>query len=44
MREADECHMWNGCLLEIEPATARKRYGLALIRLQKILSDRGLVE
>jgi RNA polymerase sigma-70 factor, ECF subfamily len=32
------------CLLEIEPAAARKRYGRALIRLQKILTDRGLVE
>jgi RNA polymerase sigma-70 factor (ECF subfamily) len=32
------------CLLEIEPATARKRYGRALIRLQKLLSDHGLLE
>jgi RNA polymerase sigma-70 factor (ECF subfamily) len=32
------------CLLEIEPATARKRYGRALIRLQKALSDAGLLE
>jgi RNA polymerase sigma-70 factor (ECF subfamily) len=31
-------------LLEIEPATARKRYGRALIRLQKVLADHGLVE
>ena len=45
MREADELPYEEiGCLLEIEPATARKRYGRALIRLQKILSDRGLVE
>ena len=32
------------CLLEIEPAAARKRYGRALIRLQKVLSDHGLLE
>jgi hypothetical protein len=32
------------CLLEIEPAAARKRYGRALIRLQKILTDHGLLE
>jgi RNA polymerase sigma-70 factor (ECF subfamily) len=32
------------CLLEIESATARKRYGRALIRLQKTLSDHGLLE
>jgi RNA polymerase sigma-70 factor (ECF subfamily) len=31
-------------LLEIEPAAARKRYGRALIRLQKVLSDHGLLE
>lgn len=31
-------------LLEVEPAAARKRFGRALIRLQKILSERGLVE
>jgi RNA polymerase sigma-70 factor, ECF subfamily len=32
------------CLLEIEPAAARKRYGRALIRLQKVLSEHGLLE
>jgi RNA polymerase sigma-70 factor (ECF subfamily) len=32
-----------GCLLEIEPAAARKRYGRALIRLQKALADHGLL-
>jgi RNA polymerase sigma-70 factor (ECF subfamily) len=32
------------CLLEIEPAAARKRYGRALIRLQKTLADHGLLE
>jgi RNA polymerase sigma-70 factor (ECF subfamily) len=31
-------------LLEIEPAAARKRYGRALIRLQKVLTDNGLLE
>jgi RNA polymerase sigma-70 factor (ECF subfamily) len=31
-------------LLEIAPAAARKRYGRALIRLQKVLSDHGLLE
>jgi RNA polymerase sigma-70 factor, ECF subfamily len=33
-----------GCLLEVAPAAARKRYGRALIRLQKVLSDHGLLE
>jgi RNA polymerase sigma-70 factor (ECF subfamily) len=32
------------CLLDIEPATARKRYGRALIRLQRLLTDFGLLE
>jgi RNA polymerase sigma-70 factor (ECF subfamily) len=32
------------CLLGIETATARKRYGRALIRLQQALSDAGLLE
>jgi RNA polymerase sigma-70 factor (ECF subfamily) len=32
------------CMLGIEPAAARKRYGRALIRLQKVLSDQGLLE
>ena len=32
------------CLLDIEPATARKRFGRALIRLQKALVDEGLLE
>jgi RNA polymerase sigma-70 factor (ECF subfamily) len=31
------------CLLEIEPAAARKRFGRALIRLQQKLSDRGIL-
>jgi len=33
-----------GCLLEIEPAAARKRHGRALLRLNKILSEGGLTE
>jgi RNA polymerase sigma-70 factor (ECF subfamily) len=33
-----------GCLLDIEPAAARKRFGRALIRLQKALRDEGLLE
>jgi RNA polymerase sigma-70 factor (ECF subfamily) len=33
-----------GCLLDIEPAAARKRFGRALIRLQKVLGDEGLLE
>jgi len=31
------------CLLEVEPAAARKRFGRALIRLQQRLSDQGLL-
>jgi len=31
------------CLVEIEPAAARKRYGRALIRLQKVLAAHGLL-
>jgi RNA polymerase sigma-70 factor (ECF subfamily) len=33
-----------GCLLGIEPATARKRYGRALLRLRKVLVEEGLLE
>ncbi|MFO0964594.1 MAG: sigma-70 family RNA polymerase sigma factor [Gemmataceae bacterium] len=33
-----------GCLLDIEPAAARQRYGRALIRLQRVLNDSGLLE
>jgi RNA polymerase sigma-70 factor (ECF subfamily) len=32
------------CLLDIEPAAARKRFGRALIRLQKVLGEEGLLE
>jgi RNA polymerase sigma-70 factor (ECF subfamily) len=31
-----------GCLLGIDSAAARKRFGRALIRLQKVLRDEGL--
>jgi len=31
-------------LLDIEPAAARKRYGRALIRLQRVLNHFGLLE
>jgi RNA polymerase sigma-70 factor (ECF subfamily) len=33
-----------GCLLDIEPAAARKRFGRALIRLQNLLGGEGLLE
>jgi RNA polymerase sigma-70 factor (ECF subfamily) len=33
-----------GTALEIAPAAARKRYGRALLRLQKLLADSGLLE
>jgi RNA polymerase sigma-70 factor (ECF subfamily) len=45
MRHAEELPYEEiACLLEIEPAAARKRYGRALIRLQKVLTDHGLLE
>jgi RNA polymerase sigma-70 factor (ECF subfamily) len=44
MRHAEELPYDEiACLLEIEPAAARKRYGRALIRLQKALADHGLL-
>jgi RNA polymerase sigma-70 factor (ECF subfamily) len=33
-----------GCLLDVEPAAARKRFGRALIRLQNVLRAEGLLE
>jgi RNA polymerase sigma-70 factor (ECF subfamily) len=33
-----------GCILDIEPATARKRYGRALLQLRKLLLEGGLTE
>jgi RNA polymerase sigma-70 factor (ECF subfamily) len=45
MRHAEELSYEEiACLLDVEPAAARKRYGRALIRLQKVLSDHGLLE
>jgi RNA polymerase sigma-70 factor (ECF subfamily) len=45
MRHAEELPYEEiACLLEIEPAAARKRYGRALIRLQKVLTEHGLLE
>ncbi len=32
------------CVLEIEPATARKRYGRALLRLHRLLAADGITE
>ena len=32
------------CLLDIDPAAARKRYGRALLRLRKLLLETGLLE
>jgi len=45
MRHAEELPYDEiGCLMDIEPAAARKRYGRALIRLQRILTKHGLLE
>ena len=45
MRHAEELPYEEiACLLEIEPAAARKRYGRALLRLQNILTEHGLLE
>ena len=33
-----------GCLLDLSAVAARKRYGRALLRLQKLLTDEGLLE
>jgi RNA polymerase sigma-70 factor (ECF subfamily) len=45
MRHAEELSYEEmACLLEIQPAAARKRYGRALLRLRKVLSDHGLLE
>jgi DNA-directed RNA polymerase specialized sigma24 family protein len=33
-----------GCLLDLSAAAARKRYGRALLRWQKILFEEGLLE
>lgn len=45
LRHADDLPYEDiGCLLDIEPAAARKRYGRAMIRLQRLLSAEGLLE
>jgi RNA polymerase sigma-70 factor (ECF subfamily) len=45
MRHAEELPYEEiACLLEIDPAAARKRYGRAMIRLQRLLSEQGLLE
>jgi RNA polymerase sigma-70 factor (ECF subfamily) len=45
MRHAEELSYEEiGYLLDIKPAAARQRYGRALIRLQTVLSDHGLLE
>jgi RNA polymerase sigma-70 factor (ECF subfamily) len=45
MRHAEELSYEEiACLLEVTPAAARKRYGRALIRLQKALAEHGLLE
>jgi RNA polymerase sigma-70 factor (ECF subfamily) len=33
-----------GCILDLDPAAARQRYGRALLRLRKLLLDAGLLE
>ena len=45
MRHAEDLPFQEiACLLDIEPAAARKRFGRALIRLQTILREEGLLE
>jgi RNA polymerase sigma-70 factor (ECF subfamily) len=45
MRHAEELPFEEiACLLGIEPAAARKRFGRALIRLQKLLVDENVLE
>jgi RNA polymerase sigma-70 factor (ECF subfamily) len=45
LRHADDLPYEDiSCLLDIEPAAARKRYGRAMIRLQRLLSAEGLLE
>jgi RNA polymerase sigma-70 factor (ECF subfamily) len=45
MRHAEEMPFDEiACLLDIEPAAARKRFGRALLRLQTILTAEGLLE
>jgi RNA polymerase sigma-70 factor (ECF subfamily) len=45
MRNVDELSYREiGCILDLDPAAARKRYGRALLRLRKLLLDAGLLE
>jgi RNA polymerase sigma-70 factor (ECF subfamily) len=45
MRHAEDLAFEDiGCLLEVTAAAARKRFGRALIRLQKLLTEAGLLE
>ena len=45
LRHADDLPFNDiACLLDIEPAAARQRFGRALLRLQKRLADEGLME
>jgi RNA polymerase sigma-70 factor (ECF subfamily) len=45
MRHAEELPYEEiACLLDVSPATARKRFGRALIRLQRVLTTHGLLE
>jgi RNA polymerase sigma-70 factor (ECF subfamily) len=45
MRHAEDLPFQEiACLLGVEPAAARKRFGRVLIRLQKILIEEGLLE
>src|SRR5262245_59382292 len=45
MRSVDELpYREIGCILDLDPAAARKRYGRALLRLRKLLLDADLLE
>ena len=45
MRNVDELpYREIGCILGLDPAAARKRYGRALLRLRELLRDTGLLE
>jgi DNA-directed RNA polymerase specialized sigma24 family protein len=45
MRQVEELSYQEvACLLDIEPAAARQRYGRALLRLRKVLFEDGAPE
>jgi RNA polymerase sigma-70 factor (ECF subfamily) len=45
MRSVEELNYREiGCILDLDPAAARKRYGRALLRLRKLLLEAGLLE